>query len=118
MVVDKVLEILSFDQNNWLIPYIAFNTEKHQEAKNAFEKDFFKLMNNSVYGKTMENVRKYQDVKLMKMNNEGDEKAFLNKVRKPSFKYDRQLGDTLVGAHMGKASVTIHAAKIPNYLGI
>ena len=70
MVVDEVTEILSFDQTNWLAPYIAFNTEKRQEAKNAFEKDFFKLMNNSVYGKTMENVRKYQDVKLMKMNNE------------------------------------------------
>jgi hypothetical protein len=44
----------------------------------------------------------------MKMNNERDEKAFLNKVRKPSFKYGRQLGDTLVGAHMGKASVTLN----------
>jgi hypothetical protein len=108
MVVDEVSEILSFDQTNWLAPYIAFNTEKRQGAKNAFEKDFFKLMNNSVYGKTMENVRKYQDVKLMKCNNERDEKAFLNKVRKPSFKYARQLGDTLVGAHMGKASVTLN----------
>jgi hypothetical protein len=108
MVVDEVSEILSFDQTNWLAPYIAFNTEKRQGAKNAFEKDFFKLMNNTVYGKTMENVRKYQDVKLMKCNNERDEKAFLNKVRKPSFKYARQLGDTLVGAHMGKASVTLN----------
>ena len=70
MIIDEVSEILSFDQTNWLAPYIAFNTEKRQGAKNAFEKDFFKLMNNSVYGKTMENVRKYQDVKLMKLNDE------------------------------------------------
>src|SRR2546423_12707279 len=81
MVVNEVTEILSFDQTNWLTPYIVFNTEKQQGAKNAFEKDFFKLMNNSIYGKSMENVRKYQDVKLMKMNNEQDEKAFLNKIR-------------------------------------
>ena len=108
MVVDEVTEILSFDQTNWLAPYIAFNTEKRQGAKNAFEKDFFKLMNNSVYGKTMENVRKYQDVKLMKMNNKRDEKAFFKKVSKPSFKYGRPMGDSLVGAHMGKASVTLN----------
>src|SRR5271170_175678 len=108
MVVDEVLEILSFDQTNWLAPYIAFNTEKHQGAKNAFEKDFFKLMNNSVYGKTIENVRKYQDVKLMAMNNNQDEKKFLKKVRKPSFKYGRPLGDTLVGAHMGKVRVILN----------
>ncbi|GBC45482.2 uncharacterized protein LOC111334919 [Rhizophagus irregularis DAOM 181602=DAOM 197198] len=58
--------------------------------------------------KTMENVRKYQDVKLMRMINENDEKKFLKKVRKPSFKYARQLGNTLVGAHMGKASVILN----------
>src|SRR5271154_4315008 len=111
MVVDEVSEILSFDQTNWLKLYIAFNTKKRQEAKkagNTFLSDFFKLKNNAAYGKTMENVRKYQDIKLMRMNNERDEKAFLNKVRKPSFKYGRQLGDTLVGAHMGKASVTLN----------
>jgi hypothetical protein len=111
MVVDEVSEILSFDQTNWLEPYISFNTEKRNEAKkagNTFLSDFFKLMNVSVYGKTMENVRKYQDVKIMKNINERDEKAFLNKVRKPSFKYARQLGPTLVGAHMGKASVTLN----------
>ena len=106
--MNEVTEILLFDQTNWLAPYIAFNTEKRQETKNAFEKDFFKLMNNLVYGKTMENVRKYQDVKLMKMNNERDEKAFLKKVSKPSFKYGRPMGDSLVGAHMGKASVTLN----------
>ncbi|RGB28714.1 hypothetical protein C1646_818951 [Rhizophagus diaphanus] len=108
MVVDEVSEILSFDQTNWLALYIAFNTEKCQGAKNAFEKDFSKLMNNSVYGKTMENVCKYQDIKLMKLNNEQDEKAFWKKVSSPRFKYGRLLGDTLVDAHMGKASVTLN----------
>ena len=89
MIIDEVIEILSFDQTNWLASYIVFNTEKRQGAKNAFEKDFFKLMNNSVYGKTMENVRKYQDVKLMAMNNEQDEKKFIKQIRKFSFKYAR-----------------------------
>ena len=63
MVVDEVSEILFFDQTNWLEPYISFNTEKRNEAKkagNTFLSDFFKLMNVSVYGKTMENIRKYQ----------------------------------------------------------
>ena len=105
MVVNEVSEILSFDQTNWLELYISFNTEKRNEAKkagNTFLSDFFKLMNVSVYGKTMENVRKYQDVKLMAMNNEQDKKKFINKVHKPSFKYARTLGNTLVGGTYGK----------------
>jgi hypothetical protein len=56
----------------------------------------------------MENVRKYQDVKIMAMNNESDEKKFLNKVNKPTFKYGRPLGPILVGAHMRKVSVTLN----------
>src|SRR5271170_3137750 len=108
MVVDEVTEILSFDQTNWLAPYIDFNTKLRQKAKNDFEKDFFKLMNNSVYSKTMENVRKYQDVKIMAMNNNNNEKKFRNKVSKPSFKYARQLSNTLISAHMSKASVVLN----------
>ena len=58
----KVHRAISFKQANFLKPFIEFNTEKRKNAKNDFEKDLFKLMNNSVYGKTMENVRNHIDL--------------------------------------------------------
>ena len=56
-VVEKIHEIISFNQNKWLEKYINFNTQKRNKAKNDFEKDFHNLVNNVFYGKTMENVR-------------------------------------------------------------
>ena len=69
LVVDKNHEILSFRQSRWLEKYINFNTQKRNQAKNAFEKDFYKLLNNAFYGKTMENVRNRKKIKFIKKYN-------------------------------------------------
>ena len=65
LILKKVHRLIKFNQKDQLKPYIAMNTELSQKAKNSFKKDFFNLMKNSVFGKTMENERKSRDIKLV-----------------------------------------------------
>ena len=86
------------------------NTKLKKEAKNEFEKDFFKLMNNSVFGKTMENVRKHRDIKLVTT----DEKR--NKlVSEPNYHTTKQFSENLLAIEMKKTKVKMNK---PVYLGM
>ena len=80
MVLTKVHRAVTFKQSRWLEDYIDYNTKMRTSSKNTFEKNFFKLMNNSIYGKTMENVRKRVDVKLVTTETE-----MLRSVSSPHF---------------------------------
>ena len=65
LILKSVHKVVQFNQESWLKPYIDMNTKLRKEATNEFEKDFFKLMNNSVYVKTMGNVRKHRNIKVV-----------------------------------------------------
>ena len=103
LVLEKVHRAIEFNQSTWLKPYIDFNTQLRTQAKNDFEKDFFKLKNNSVFGKTMENIRKHRDIRLV-TNTE----SYLKTVMKPNFKSGILSGENLMGCKMGKTKIVMN----------
>ena len=99
----KVHRILEFDQTPWLKQYIDFNcTQKRMIAKNSSQKDFFKLMNNSVFGKTMENLRKTVDVRLVT-----DQKKLSKLPSKPAYVNSKIFKEDLVAVHKMKETLTL-----------
>ena len=103
LIIEKIHRAIEFKQSAWMKKYIDFNTRLRTAAKNDFEKDFYKLMNNSMFGKTMENIRKHRNIKLV-----NDEEEYLKNVMKPNFKSETLLGPDLMGCEMGKVRVVMN----------
>ena len=106
----KIHRGIKFIESEWMKPYIEMNTNLRTKAKNNFEKDFFKLMNNSVFGKTMENIRNRVNVKLV-----NTEEKFKKLSAKPNYKGRKIFNENLISVHMKKTSLTMNK---PVYLGM
>ena len=109
MKITNVHRGISFYQSPWMSPYIQKNTELRKSASNDFEKDFFKLMNNSVFGKTIENIRKRQNIVLV--DNRTKAKRL---VSRPNFERVTIFDENLIAVHMKKTEVYFNK---PVYVG-
>ena len=105
----KINRILEFDQKPWLKGYIDLNTNLRTKATSEFEKNFYKLMNNAVFGKTMENIRNHKNFKLVTT-----ERKYSKYVSKPNFKSAIRFTEDLVGLDMGKTELVMSK---PIYVG-
>ena len=94
MKLKQVHRVLQFDQSPWMKPYIDFNTDKRRQATTDFERDFYKLLNNSVFGKTMENLRNRVNVTLC-----NDEIKAKKMIASPTFKHAEIINENLVMIH-------------------
>ena len=109
LILKKVHRVIEFKQEAWLKPYIEMNTKLRTLAKNIFEKDFFKLMNNSVFGKTMEDVRNHRDIKLVATDKQRHKYA-----SEPNYHSTKYISEDLVIMEIKKTEVKMNK---PIYLG-
>ena len=107
--VKKVHRVFEFDQSPWLKQYIDFNTQKRKHPRNPFEK-LIKLMNNSVFGKSMENLRKRVDVRPVT-----DEKKLDKLTSKPTYVSSKIFNENLMAVHKIKEALTLNR---PAYVGM
>ena len=109
MKLTKIHRVLKFKQSDWIKKYIDFSTKKIMNTTNDFGKDFFKLMINSVHGKTMENLRKRINVRLV--NNEKD---FLRYTSRPTYITHKLFGKDYAAIHEIKPLLIFNT---PTYIG-
>ena len=109
MKLVSIHRILKFKQSHWLKKYIDFNTDKKKNAANNFEKDFFKLMNNTVFSKKLENLRNIIIITLI--NNAKD---YIRYIIKPSFVLQKIFSKNFVAIHEIKLVLTLNK---PIYVG-
>ena len=108
----KIHKILKFEQKDWMKPYINLNTELRKQSTSDFEKNFFKLMNNSVFGKTMENLRNRIDVRLVRPH---ETDRMRKRISSLLFARATVFGETLAGIQMHKNKITLNR---PVYTGM
>ena len=109
MYTSKVHRVIEFRQEEWLRPYVEMNTKLRMQVKNDFEKDFFKLMNNAVFGKTMENVRNLIDIKIVTTDKR---RSIL--ASEPNYHSTKYISKDLLIMEMKKVEVKMNK---PIYLG-
>ena len=110
LILKKIHRVIQFNQEAWLKKYIDMNTELRKQAKNHFEKDFFKLVNNSIFGKTMEIVRKHRDIKLVKTDKRRNQL-----VSEPNYHTKKCVSENLFAIEIKKMKVKMNK---PVYLGL
>ena len=101
---------IKFREKPWMKSYIELNTDLRTKGKNDFEKDFFKLMNNSVFGKTMENIRNRVDVRLV-----GNREKAQKLIAKPNLKHWICFDENLIGIHLKRIKLVFNK---PVYCGM
>ena len=110
VILKKVNRVIIFNQKAWLKPYIEMSTKLRQKAKNDFEKEFFKLMNNAIFRKTMENVRKHRNIKFVAKEKKRD---YL--VSEPNYHTTKFFTENLLAIQMTKTKISVNR---PVYLGL